>query len=202
MPFELIYIIDGTDDSFKILKDIQKSKNNLILDYSPKLRGFKNAFAKGFKLVSKNATHILTLDGDLNHQPEEIRTFLTAMDNTNADLVIGSRYVKQGKIGKIAFWKKAISVVANFVIKTYWGIKIRDKTSGFRLYKKKVIDRVVPLCKSNNFEVLFEIIINTTRQGYKIIEVPIHFKPRKGGESKFQLWKVIKGYIKLMIRYH
>ena len=68
IPFELIYVIDGNDNSFQILRKIQNSKNNLIIDYSKKLRGFRIAFVKGFSLINKKATHVLTLDADLNHQ--------------------------------------------------------------------------------------------------------------------------------------
>lgn len=198
IPFELIYVIDGTDDSFNILNKIKKQ--NMILNHSSRLRGFRNAFVKGFGLVNKQATHILTMDGDLNHQPEEIKRFIDKMKTANADIVIGSRYVKKGKIGKIALWKKLISILANLIIKIVWNIKIRDKTSGYRLYKKKVIDKVVPLCKSQNFEFLFEILILATKLNYMIREVPINFRPRKGGESKFQLWNTGKGYLRLMFR--
>jgi dolichol-phosphate mannosyltransferase len=202
IPFELIYVVDGTDKSIDILRCFSKDHTNLILDYSPKLRGFRNAFVKGFSLINKDATHVLTMDADLNHQPEEISSLLKKMASSNADIVIGSRYVKKGKVDKIECWKRAVSILANFIIKAYWGLSIKDKTSGYRLYKRKVIAAVVPLCKSQNFEFLFEILINSVRKNCIIVEVPIHFKPRKAGESKFQLWKTSKGYLKLMLRYH
>jgi dolichol-phosphate mannosyltransferase len=203
IPFELIYVIDGTDGSFEILKQLKEERKteNLVLNHSEKLRGFRNAFVKGFSLANKKATHILTMDGDLNHQPEEIEKLVREMDSSSAKIVIGSRYTKKGKVEKIALWKRAVSVGSNAVIRIVWGIKIKDKTSGFRLYKKEAIDKIVPKCKSNNFEFLFEILINAIKMKYKIREVPITFKPRKGGESKFQLWKTSKGYLKLMMNH-
>jgi len=201
IPFELIYVIDGNDNSFKILKEIKKSKKNLVLDYSKKLRGFKNAFVRGFSLANKKATHILTMDADLNHQPEEIRKFLKEMFSTDSDIVIGSRYLKGGKVEKLVLWKRAISLFANFVIKVIWNIKVKDKTSGFRLYKKGVIDKVVPLCRSENFAFLFEMLILAKMFNYSIREVPIVFKARERGKSKFRLWKTIKDYLVLMMRY-
>jgi len=201
IPFELICVIDGTDKSFEILKEMQKSRKNLILDHSPKLRGFKNAFVKGFGLANKKATHILTMDGDLNHQPEEINNLINSMQSTNADIVIGSRYLKQGRVERLALWKKAVSIFANFVIRLIWNLKVKDKTSGYRLYKKEVIDKVVPLCKSNNFAFLFEILVLSRSLRYKIKEVPIIFKARERGESKFELWKTAKGYMALMFRH-
>lgn len=201
IPFELIYVIDGTDNSYNILKGIAKSKKNMKLNYSQKLRGFKNAFVKGFSLVNKKATHILTMDGDLNHQPEEIKNLIKTMEITNSDIVIGSRYIKKGKIEKLELWKRFISLFANFIIKFIWKINVKDKTSGFRLYKKKVIDGIIHLCKSDNFEFLFEILMVSNKFKYKIKEVPIVFKTREKGKSKFKLWKTTEGYIKLMFRY-
>jgi len=201
IPFELIYVIDGTDKSFAILKEMQKSRKNLILDHSPKLRGFKNAFVKGFSLADKKATHILTMDGDLNHQPEEIKNLLKEIEITNADMIIGSRYFKEGKVEKLALWKRAISIFANFAMKVIWNLKVKDKTSGYRLYRKEVIDKVVPLCRSNNFAFLFEILVLARSLRYKIKEVPIIFKARERGESKFELWKTTKGYLALIFRH-
>jgi len=201
VPFELIYVVDGDDHTLEILSDLKKSRDNLIIDHSPKLRGFKNAFATGFNLVSKNTTHILTMDGDLNHQPEEIENLIKAMNSTGSDIAIGSRYASKGKVEKLALWKMALSVFANNMLKLIWGIKVRDKTSGFRLYKRKVIDSVLPSCTSDNFEFLFEILILSQKLGYNTIEVPIVFKARERGESKFQFWKALKGYVKLMLKY-
>jgi len=199
IPFELIYVIDGTDKTNNILMDLKKDKSNLILDYSPKMRGFRNAFIRGFSLISKKSTHVLTMDGDLNHQPEEIGKFISEMEENGSSIVIGSRYTKMGKIEKLAIWKRAVSLFANIIIKLLWGIRIKDKTSGYRLYKREVIDDIVPKCKSSNFEFLFEILIRARKKRYKMSEVGIVFKARERGVSKFQFWKVVKGYMRLML---
>jgi SAM-dependent methyltransferase len=141
------------------------------------------------------------MDGDLNHQPEDIRTLIDKFFFTDADIIIGSRYLKEGKIEKLALWKRLISIFANFVIKILWNLKIKDKTSGFRLYKRRIIEKITPLCKSNNFAFLFEILILSRLFKYEIEEAPIVFKARERGKSKFDLWKTIKGYFALMWRY-
>lgn len=203
VPFELVYVVDGTDRSFEILKAIKENKKNMKIDYSPLPRGFKNAFVKGFKMINKKrTTHILTMDADLNHQPEEISSFISKIKSSNADIVIGSRYISGGKVHKLASWKRGISIFANLVIKLLWGLKIKDKTSGYRLYRKEVIGKVVPKCKSENFEFLLEMLIIANRLKYRLSEVPITFKARIYGESKFNLVKVLKGYLKLIVRYY
>jgi len=200
VPFELIYVIDGDDNSINIAKNICRIKDNMCISYSRALRGFANSFIKGFSMVSEDVTHILTLDADLNHQPEEINNLISEMNEKDCDIVIGSRYLKEGKVEELALWKRGISILANFIIKIIWNLKVKDKTSGYRLYKREVIDKIVPMCKSTNFEFLLEILILASKNGYVLSEVPIVFKARTRGESKFELFKVIKGYIKLMWR--
>jgi len=201
IDFELIYVIDGTDNTYNILRNMQKTHKNLILFYSQKRRGFAAAFKKGFKAINPKATHILTMDGDLNHQPEEIHLLIKKMKDTNADIVIGSRYIKGGQIDKMPLWKRIVSAFANIVLQLRFGLKIKDKTSGYRLYKCKVIDSIIDNLKYKNFEFLMEILIKAKEKGYKIVETPIRFKMRIYGKSKFQFFKMIIQYIKLFFSY-
>ena len=202
VPFELIYVIDGTDRSFAIAKHLQRFRKNLKVDHSPKKRGFRNAFVKGFSMMSKKATHILTLDADLNHQPEEIERFIKGMKETGADVIVGSRYLRRDprQMEGVALWKKLVSGLANIIIRLWWNVRIKDKTSGFRLYRREVIERIIPYCKSPNFEFLFEIVIVAEKMGYTVGEVPIRFIARKHGTSKFEFWRVVRGYMRLMFR--
>jgi len=195
IPFELIYIIDGTDNTYNLVKKMKF--RNLKYDYSKKKRGYKNSFIKGLSLVDKKSSKIVTLDGDLNHQPEEIKKLI----KKDSDIVIGSRYVSKGKVEKLNFFKRAISFLANLIIRFIWGIKIKDKTSGFRVYKKQRLFKIIHLCTSSNFEILFEILLLANMKKMSITEVPITFKARTRGKSKFQLFRIINGYIKLLMKY-
>ena len=177
------------------------TKKNLKVDHSSKKRGFKKAFIKGFSLIDSRTTHILTMDGDLNHRPEEIIKLVRNMERANSDIVIGSRYISNARVENLTVWKKGISVFANLVIKFFWNLEISDQTSGFRLYKTKVIREVMPKCKSTNFEFLLEILIVAKKLGYKFSEVPIKFQGRTSGESKFEILKTIWGYKRLVSLY-
>ncbi len=198
IPFELIYVIDGSDRTYELAQAEQSKRKNLILDHYPTPRGFRTAFVKGFSLANPAATHILTLDGDLNHRPEEIINLVQAMQEKKVDIVVGSRYIEGGKVERLALWKRGISVVANVIIKWVWKLDLKDKTSGYRLYKKEVIDSLVPRAFSPGFEFLFELLILARKQNYAVVEIPILFITREHGESKFRLGKTMKGYAKLL----
>ncbi len=196
LSFEIIYVIDGDDGSYEILK--KHVGSNVILDYSKKCRGFKNSFLRGFSLVNRKSEFVLTMDGDLNHQPEEIVKLIKVINSSGSDIAIGSRYVFDGRIENLSLWKRWLSKIANLVTILFFDLKIKDKTSGFRIYKKKVIDAIAFKCISDGFEFLFEIIVRARRKGYKIVEIPIIFKAREKGKSKFKVIKTIRGYVNLL----
>ena len=198
IPFELIYIIDGTDRTSELARAEQLKRENFVFDSHPAPRGFRKAFVKGFSFVNPDATHVLTLDGDLNHRPEEIINLIEAMKNQNADIVVGSRYVSGGKVERLALWKRGISMVANSIIKWVWKLDLKDKTSGYRLYKKEVLNELVPQTFSVGFEFLFELLILARKKKYFVVEIPILFITRERGESKFRLGRTVKGYTKLL----
>ena len=193
-PFELIYAVDGDDGTYDTIKKMNNRKN-MKVSYSGKKRGFKNAFIAGYKLVGKKSNKIVTLDGDLNHRPEEIEKLL----RVNADIVIGSRYLKESKVRAFRLWKRVMSIFANRLLSSLFKMNINDNTSGLRAYKKKKLDDIVSKCnESENFEFQFELLLLAHKNNYKIAEVPISFEPRTKGKSKFELLNVMMGYARLM----
>jgi dolichol-phosphate mannosyltransferase len=201
LPFEIIYIIDGEDSTADRARKLAKKFHNISVDSSKKKRGFRNSFIKGLSIINKKCTHILTLDADLNHRPEEIPDLISCMNHNHVDIVIGSRYIGKGKILKLPLWKRFISKLANTIMNIFWKLDVKDKTSGFRLYRREVLENCATYTTSPNFEFLFELLIIAKKAAYTIAEKPILFKARAHGESKFELWNVIKGYIKIMLKY-
>ncbi len=200
IPFELIYVIDGHDNTTKILQQQKKFKKNLSISTSKTVRGFKRSFAAGFNKMNKDTSHVLTMDGDLNHQPEEIINLINSMKDTNHDVIIGSRYIKDSKNEQPTHWKRTLSYLFNLIFSRKLKMNVSDTTSGFRLYKRQVIDTIMPRCKSTNFEFLFEILLLCKKFNFKVSEIPITFKSRERGKSKLKLPILFINYIKLIWR--
>lgn len=195
--YEIIYSLAGTDNSLQILNQIKNK--NIKISHSIRPYGLGHDFKKGFDLVSKDSEFIITMDADLNHQPEEIPLLLNKAPEF--DIIIGSRGVK-GSIRKtIPLWKRIISDFTNFVFSTLFRLKIKDKTSGFRIYNKKAFELLYKKYKCKNFEFLLEILLIAKSLDLSMTEVPITFKYRVTGQSKFRFFKVGRGYLKLLIRY-
>ncbi len=206
IDFELIYIIQGLDGT---KEELTKIKNN----WHPKIKifhykgplGIGGAFKEGFSNISQDATHVLTMDCDLNHQPEEIPLFIDRIEKQPpVDIVIGSRNIPGGKLvihNKNYLWiKKILSNSVNFLLPWMYGLNIKDITSGYRLFKFDVIKKIRNKIRSKNFEVYPEILILSKRHDFKMAEVPIVFKEREHGKSKLNFYVSAWGYSKLFFR--
>lgn len=197
VDFEMIFVVQGNDGTFEDLKALPK-EYNLKLFYNEKPLGIKVPFKLGFDNVSSDATHVLTMDADLNHQPEEIPLFINALKETGADIIIGSRYIKGGDMVGMPSWKKALSRSVNVFMSFFYGLKVHDKTSGYRLCKKEVVDVVKEELISRNFEYYPEFLIRAAKHNFSMVEVPILFKFRIAGKSKLKIMKNLKGYLRLI----
>ncbi|MFX0057851.1 MAG: glycosyltransferase [Candidatus Hodarchaeota archaeon] len=195
---EILYVIQGKDGAYEKLISMKNKFPQLRLIYFPEAIGVGPAFITGFKNISRDITHVLTMDADLNHQPEEFPLFLKAWKKFNTDLIIGSRKIKGGKMENTPPLKNLISSFTNILFKYIFGLPVNDITSGYRLYKREVIDKIVNKLSSKNFEFYPEVIIWAKKLGFSMIEVPITFKYRIYGESKLNFFTSGIGYIKLL----
>ena len=144
LSFEIVYVIQGNDGSFELLKKMKDSgRKELKILYFPTPIGVGRAFKVRFFHINPKTKYVLTMDADLNHPPEYLPDFLKAIETTHADIVIGSRRIKGGKIEKEADamyseWKKIISGFANIFL-VILNLNVKDITSGYRLFKSNVV---------------------------------------------------------------
>lgn len=197
LDFEIVFVVEGTDGTREELLSLPKN-HNINLIYNEKPQGIGNAFITGFNAVSNDATHVLTMDADLNHQPEELPRLINALPL--ADIVIGSRYIKGAVTEGVPEWKKRLSKLVNIFMAFLYGLNVEDKTSGYRLMKKEVVDSIKGSIVSKNFELLPEFLIRAKKKGFSMVEVPITFKFRVKGESKLSLFRNFFSYAGLLIK--
>ncbi|MEW6169990.1 MAG: glycosyltransferase [Candidatus Omnitrophota bacterium] len=202
IDFEIIIVVQGEDGTIEKLKNLQDSGLlELKLIYFREPLGVAKAFKIGFDAIAADTTHILTMDGDLNHQPEELPHFLKAIDQENVDIVIGSRYVKGGMMHGLPTWKYLLSRLVNNILSHLTKLHdIKDKTSGYRLCKREVIDKVKNRVRAKNFDFYVEFLIWAQKNGFKMVEIPIIFKYRREGRSKMGKIDTFLRYMKLFIR--
>jgi dolichol-phosphate mannosyltransferase len=153
--------------------------------------GLGTAYVTGMKkALEEGAEYIVQMDADFSHSPHYILQMLDVILATNADVVIGSRYVPGGKLdvnwGK---WRRLLSWWANLYSRMILGLQIRDMTAGFKLWRRQaLIDLSVEHVKSNGYSFQVEMSYLCERLGFRIIEIPIYFQDRQMGQSKLDMW--------------
>lgn len=193
---EVIFVVEGDDGTREIVERMSRELRSVRLLYQPTRAGLATAFRRGFAAVSSETDFVVTMDADLNHQPEEIPRLLARAVSSGADILVGSRFVQGARVEGIPIWKRAASRIVNGLMGVFSGLRIRDKTSGFRIYRIEAI-RSLRFVNSG-FAFLPEILLDATASGLKIVEEPIHFVYRIRGTSKMNLWKTSESYLALL----
>ena len=161
--------------------------------HRPAKQGLGTAYIAGFKMAlhEVGAERILTMDADFSHNPRYIPAML-ALSRT-MHVVIGSRYVPGGGTRNCTRKRIVLSRLANFVARALLGLKARDATAGFRLYRREVL-LSIPLDDifSSGYSFLVEMLFLCQRRGWQIGEVPIIFEDRRKGQTKISRQEIFK----------
>lgn len=160
--------------------------------------GLGAAYIAGFHWARDHGYDaVVQMDADGSHAPEELPRLLDAL--RSADAVIGSRYVRGGKI--VVDWpmhRLLLSRGGNFYIRVMLGMGVKDATGGYRAYRLSVLDKAeLDSIQSQGYSYQVELTWRIHRNGFGIIEVPITFADREHGASKMSgsivkeaMWRV------------
>ncbi|MEO6848281.1 MAG: glycosyltransferase family 2 protein, partial [Chthoniobacterales bacterium] len=169
LPFvgKVLVVNDGSTD--RTLEEAQRAGAEVISH--PQNKGKGNAIQTGLKYLSAcGCYHVIILDGDLQHLPEEISRFVKEIDKSDPAMVIGCRSVNDGKM---PFVRKCTNQFMSWLISVVCGQKIEDTQCGFRSLRADIIDLVRKECTSTGFDFESEMLMVTSRHGYRIMSVPV-----------------------------
>ena len=153
------------------------------------LAGFRRALADGAELV-------LEMDCDFSHSPDDVPRLIGAA--SDADLVIGSRYIRGGSIGNWGVVRRFVSAGGSLYARVLLGVPVRDLTGGFKCYRRQVLETIdLDAIESKGYAFQIETTYRALRAGFRVDEIPIHFVDREVGGSKMSrsivaeaMWKV------------
>ena len=188
LNFEIIFIDDGSsDNSWNVIKAISEKKTNLSSIKFRKNYGKSDALDAGFK--ASNGTYVLTIDADLQDDPNEIYPLFKMINQDNYDLVSGWKKKRNDPLSKTI-----PSKFFNLVTRIFSGIKLNDFNCGIKIYKKELVNsinlygemhRYIPLiAKWNGYDKIGEKIVNHNK--------------RKFGKTKFGMERYIRGFLDLI----
>jgi dolichol-phosphate mannosyltransferase len=199
-----ILVIDDSspDRTAEIVQEKQNRYKNILLCNRPKKSGLGTAITDGFKYflsLKQPPKYVITMDADYSHNPQDIPQLLSKMSECECGIIIGSRYIKGGKIEGWPFTRKIISRTANSVARFSLGLKLHDCTSGFRCYSTKFLMATISSLHSHTYEIQIETIRQASLRNFKVKETPVLFVNRKIGKSKLA-WNEIQSYITYVLK--
>lgn len=182
---------DGTASLVRALSLQCERIHLLLLTRKPPLgRGHADRLGMTFA-IEQGFDYILQMDADLSHQPEDIPRFLEAI--RRADVVIGSRLIKGGRIRDRGILRNIVTRLANTYVRKMLGLRIHDCTSGFRCYRREVLASLeLQKMVSPGPSLLEEILYACQQRQHTIREIPIQFIDRQKGRSKLGIGELIR----------
>ena len=189
LNYEIILIDDGSkDDSWKSIIEITSSNKNVKALRFLKNYGKSQALSAGFK-ASKGDV-IITMDADLQDDPNEIPELYRLVKEEKFDLVSGWKKVRHDSY----FSKNIPSKVFNWAARVTSGIKLNDFNCGIKAYKKDLINQIKLTGGMHRY-----IPVLAKNAGYsKITEKVVIHHPRKHGKTKYGVDRFIKGFLDLI----
>ena len=162
-------------------------------------RGYGDSLTDGFRAaLDSGAAVIASMDCDFSHDPAALPALLAAVEE--ADVAIGSRYVRGGEIRNWSLYRTTLSATANAFVRALFALPVRDCTSGFRAYRREVLE-ALPWGRlhSTGYSFLVEALYWSCRpRERRVREVPICYLDRTRGKSKMGVRQIVSGAANLL----
>jgi dolichol-phosphate mannosyltransferase len=174
---------DGTAAKVKALQ--QQYTNILFLEERAGKLGLGTAYIHGFKwALAKGYNYIFEMDADFSHNPLDLNRLYAAAKEGN-DLVVGSRYIKDGKVDNWPWGRIFISKGASMYTRMVTFMPVKDPTAGFVCYSSKLLNAInFDAIRFSGYAFQIEMKFAAWKLGFKIKEIPITFIDRQFGHSK------------------
>ena len=143
--------------------------------------------------MAEQPTWIATMDADLSHHPEDLARMWHEAGTDRYDVVIGSRYVRGGRIENWSWRRRLASRVVNGLVRWALWLKTRDNSGAFRLYRRSTLQNLeLDRISCQGFVYLEQILVHLRRAGARFHEIPIVFRERQHGVSKVTFAELIR----------
>lgn len=186
--YHVLIVDDGSPDgTAAIVRNlINEFSGRLFMEERKGKLGLGTAYIHGFRWAMKNSyDYIFEMDCDFSHNPDDLNRLFAACAEGGADVAVGSRYVKGGKVENWPIDRLLMSYFASVYVRMVLWLGIRDTTAGFKCYKRKVLETIdLDNIKFVGYAFQIEMKYSARKLGFKIKEVPITFTDRTEGVSK------------------
>lgn len=190
--YEIIAVDDGSRDN--TLDEIQRAAaafRNITVVRNRENYGKGRALKKGFRYTK--GAYIVFLDSDMDLHPVQLQTFFDILRLDESDVVIGSKRHPNSKL-EYPLHRRFVSAIYFFLVKIMFGLPIRDTQTGLKLFKREVLEKVLPKSLVKKFAYDLELLVLAHHFGYKVTEAPVvmdfkrEYWGRIGLRAVFDTW--------------
>jgi len=189
---EILVVNDGsTDNTEEVVRKRQIQCVSL-----EKTGGKGAALRAGFRVLKNDQSidSVVTMDADLQHDPEDLPMFLRCREETGSNIVLGSRKI----LGtSMPLHRRLSNVMTSFLVSARTGCSIRDSQCGFRLIGMEVLKAIET--ESAGYEAETELLLKACRLGFKVASVPIR-TVYNGERSSMTHWDTTRKFVRTMMR--
>jgi dolichol-phosphate mannosyltransferase len=178
ISYELLVVTRGADD---LTRSAVAASGGQLLEQTE--AGYGGALITGF--AQARGEYILTMDADTSHRPVFVEHLWNSREN--AEITIASRYVAGGSV-RMPRTRHALSLALNWFFGHGLSIPVKDLSSGFRLYKAKVLQQQSHTAR--DFDILQQILVRAYAEGWRVQEIPFAYEPREHGSSHARVLRV------------
>lgn len=186
--FHILFVDDSSPDGTADL--IRRQQENypgkIHLEERTGKLGLGTAYIHGFKWALKNDyAFVFEMDCDFSHNPNDLGRLLKPVQEGKADLAIGSRYTKQGKVSNWPLSRVMLSYFASVYVRMILFLNVKDTTAGFMCYRAEILSALdLDGIQFKGYAFQIEMKYAAKKHGFRLIEIPITFIDRQFGESK------------------
>jgi dolichol-phosphate mannosyltransferase len=181
----VLVVDDGSPDGTGAIADnLSKADARVHVLHRATKAGIGPAYIAGFRrALDAGADLILEMDCDFSHDPRDVPRLIDAA--SQADLVLGSRYVAGGRVANWSALRRLISRGGCIYASSILQVPVRDLTGGFKCFRRQVLE-ALPLeeVSGQGYGFQVEMTYRAILQGFTVVEIPITFVDRQQGTSK------------------
>ena len=198
----------SSDNTLNILSSYLKSYKNFHIISKEKNQGPGHSFNLGFEWILSHSTSIddiiITMEAD-NTSDISILPKMITISQLGYDIVLASVYAQGGGFDKTSFFRKTISLIANMLFRSIYGVKVLTLSSFYRIYSISILQKIKQnnkqIIEEKGFICMLEILLKAIKEQASVIEVPMILKSEmRKGKSKMKIFKTTKAYLRFLLK--
>ena len=202
LPGATLLVVDDSspDGTGTLAEELGAADPRIRVRHRTAKQGLGKAYLDGFGVaLDDGATIVVQMDADWSHDPASLPALIAPIEGDEADLVIGSRYTKGGRVEDWGIARRVISRGGSLFAKIVLSLRPNDLTGGFKAWRASTL-RAVPFdgVRAGGYVFQIEMTYRASTLGARVAEVPITFKDRRVGQSKMSRRIVVEALFVVM----